>query len=81
MRIGFKIIVGLLYCFCFVATTISQVSDTVIVDSMVNDEIKIYEDSMEVLNDFSLDSVDFGFDTSEFAFSNQILHQMKRERW
>ena len=69
MRIGFKITVGLLYCFCFVATTISQVSDTVIVDSMVNDEIKIYEDSMEVLNDYSLDSVDFGFDTSEFAFS------------
>ena len=24
---------------------------------------------MDVLNDFSLDSVDFGFDTSEFAFS------------
>ena len=69
MRLGFKIIVGLLYCLHFSGTATSQVSDTTILDSMVNDETKIFEDSMDVLNDFSLDSVDFGFDTSEFAFS------------
>ena len=63
MRLGFKIIVGLLYCLHLSGTVISQVSDTSILDSMVIDETKIFEDSMDVINDFSLDSVDFGFDT------------------
>ena len=69
MRLGIKITVGLLYCLHLSGTATSQVSDTSIPDSTVNDETKIFEDSMDVLNDFSLDSVDFGFDTSEFAFS------------
>ena len=58
MRLGIKITVGLLYCLHLSGTATSQVSDTSILDSMVNNETKIFEDSMDVLNDFSLDSVD-----------------------
>ena len=68
MRLGFKITVGLLYCL-HLSGTATFSTDTTILDSMANDETKIFEDSMDVLNDFSLDSVDFGLDTSEFAFS------------
>ena len=36
---------------------------------------------MDIINDFSLDSVDFGFDTSEFALSQPDTIAEEERRW
>lgn len=61
MRIDFKKLVGLYFGIHFVLTGFSQV-----VDSSSN---VIFEDSLEVINDPTLDSLDFGFDTSEYSLA------------
>ena len=61
MRIDFKKLVGLYFGIHFVLTGFSQVIDS-------SDNVK-FEDSLEVINDPTIDSLDFGFDTSEYSLA------------